>query len=175
MVFGAQPAPAPKQVSRRNRGGFEVAAKEFKESGRTRLVAAELKITKRPSGLMAGERLAPSASAPPGAMEMRIVFGTHADTAPTHVSRRKMSLQPLLSPFTRLFASEAKTTNRPSGVTDGEALGPFGSAPFQATEIGSTRGRQPAAAPTQLSRRKILAMPVAVSTEPSAEFATKAW
>lgn len=135
-VVGTQPEVAPKQVSRSNKGGVENAGGAFNESGRTRFVAAELKITKRPSGLMAGEKLAPLASAPSGPIEMRMVAGTQADAAPMQVSRRKTSLQPLLSPFTRLFASEAKTTNRPSAVTEGESLGPFGSAPFHATEIG---------------------------------------
>ena len=135
-VVGTQPEAAPKHVSRRNKGGVEVAGKEFKKSDRTRFVAEELKITKRPSGLMAGEKLAPLASAPSGPIERRKVAGTQADGAPTQVSRRKTSLQPLLSPFTRLFASEAKTTNRPSPVTEGELLAPFGSAPFHPTEMG---------------------------------------
>src|SRR5579863_940865 len=118
-VVGTQPAAAPKQVSRRNDGGVAVAGKEFRELGCTRFVARELKITKRPSGPMAGEKLAPLASAPSGPIETRIVAGVQADVAPTQVSRRKISLQPLLSPFTRLLASEAKTTNRPYVVTEG--------------------------------------------------------
>jgi hypothetical protein len=108
------------------------------ESGCTRFVAEESKITKSPSGLMPGAKLAPLASTPPGPIETRMVPGTHADVAPMHVSRKKISLRPLLSPFTRLFASDAKTTNRPSLVTDGELLAPFGSVPFQATERGIT-------------------------------------
>ena len=109
-----------------------------KGSGSARFVAEELKITKRPSGPMAGEKLGPLASTPPGPIEMRMVLGTHADAAAMHVSRKKISLQPLLSPFTRLFASEANTTNRPSVLTDGELLAPFGSVPFQLTETGIT-------------------------------------
>ena len=174
-VAGTQPASAPKHVSRRNNGGVAVAGKEFRDWGCTRFVARELKITKRPSGPMAGARLAPLASAPSGPMEMRIVAGTQTDAAAMQVSRRKISLQPLLSPFTRLLASEAKTTNRPSVVTEGELLEPFGSAPFHPTEIGIIRGSHAPLAPRQLSRRKILAMPVPVSMEPSAELATKAW
>ncbi len=135
-VAGTQPEAAPKQVSRRYRGGVEVAGKEFRDSGRTRFVAEELKTTKRPSGLIAGEKLAPLASAPSGPMERRSVAATQADVAPMQVSRRKTSLQPLLSPLTRLFASDAKTTKRPSRVTEGELLGPFGSAPFHPMEIG---------------------------------------
>ena len=174
MVVGTQPGAAPKQVSRRNKGGVEVAGREFKESGRTRFVAHELKTTKRPSGPMAGEKLAPLASAPSGPTERRIVAGTHTDAASMQVARKKISLQPLLSPFTRSFASEAKTTNRPSLVTEGELLGPFGSAPFHPTEIGITCGAQAAAAPRQLSHRKILAIPLPVSMAPSAESATMA-
>ena len=173
-VAGRQPASAPKHVSRRNNGGVAVAGKEFRDSGCTRFVARELKITKRPSGPMAGAKLAPLASAPPGPMETRIVAGTHVDVAAIQVSRRKISLQPLLSPFTRLLASEAKTTNRPFVVTEGELLDPFGSAPFHPTEIGIIWGAQAPSAPRQLSRRKILAVPVPVSMEPSAELAAKA-
>ena len=100
-VVGTQPEAAPKQVSRRNNGGVAAAGKEFRDSGCARLVARELKITKRPSGPMAGAKLAPLASAPPGPMETRIVAGAQDDVAETQVSRRKISLQPLLSPFTR--------------------------------------------------------------------------
>lgn len=135
-VAGTQAEAAPKQVSRRNKGGVEVTGREFKNSRGVRFVAQELKATNRASGLMAGEKLGPSASAPSGPRESRIVAGTHVDAAPRQVSRRKMSLQPLLSPFTRLFASDAKTTNRPSADTDGEVLGPLGSAPFHPTETG---------------------------------------
>src|SRR5579859_2099315 len=135
-VAGTQLPAAPKQVSRRNNGGVAVAGKEFRDWGCTRFVARELKITKRPSGLIAGEELAPFASAPSGPMETRIVAGTQADVAAMQVSRRKISLEPLLSPFTRLLASEAKTTNRLLVVTEGELLEPFGSVPFHPTEIG---------------------------------------
>lgn len=135
-VVGTQLDAAPKQVSRRYNGGVAAAGKEFRDSGCTRFVARELKITKRPSGPMAGARLAPLASAPAGPMETRIVAGAQDDVAEMQVSRRKISLQPLLSPFTRLLASEAKTTNRPFVVTEGELLEPFGSVPFHPTEIG---------------------------------------
>src|SRR4029077_10052003 len=100
-VAGRQPAAAPKQVSRRNNGGVAVAGEEFRDWGCTRFVARELKTTKRPSGSIAGEKLAPLASAPSGPMEPEIVAGTHTDAAAIQVSRRKISLQPLLSPFTR--------------------------------------------------------------------------
>jgi hypothetical protein len=65
-----------------------------------------------------------------------MVVGTQADVALMQVSRRKMSLQPLLSPFTRLLASEAKMTNRPLVVTEGELLAALGSAPSHPTEMG---------------------------------------
>ena len=88
------------------------------------------------------------------------------------VSRKKISLQPLPSPFTRLFASEAKTTNRPLAVTDGELLAPFGAVPFQPTEIRINVGAHVGPAPRQLSRRKISSIPVPASIEPSADVAT---
>lgn len=139
----------------------------------TRFVADELKATKRPSGLMTGDELEPLTSSPPGSRERRMVAGTQVDAEPMHVSRRKMSLRPLVSPFTKLLASEANTTNRPSALTEGALLGPLGSAPFHPTETGKICGAQ-LAAPRQVSRRKILAMPPPVSSDPSAESATTA-
>src|SRR4029077_7896561 len=110
-VAGRQPAAAPKQVSRRNNGGVAVAGEEFRDWGCTRFVARELKTTKRPSGSIAGEKLAPLASRPSAPRERRIVACRQTDAAALKISRRKISLQPLLSPFTRSLASEAKTTN----------------------------------------------------------------
>lgn len=146
---------------------------EIPKSGRARFVARELNSTKRPSGLMAGEKLAPLASAPSAAMERRVVAGTQAGDAPIQVSRRKMSLHPLLSPFTKLFASDSKTTKRSSAEAEGKRLGPLGSVPFQPMEMGISRVAQAPAALRQVSRRKILAMPVAGSTAGSTESATK--
>ena len=137
-IVGAQPEGAPKQVSRRNKGGPEGTGTPLEKFKCTRLVANELKATKRPSPLMAGAKLAPLASAPSAPIERRMVAGTQAGAAAMQVSRRKISFQPLLSPFTRLFASEAKTTSRPVAVTEGELLAPLGSAPFHPTEIRIT-------------------------------------
>ena len=139
-VFGTHAEAAPKQVSRRNRGGAAPAGRELASCG-TRFVADELNATKRPSGLMAGDELGPLASSPSGPRERRMVAGTQVDAEPMQVSRRKMSLQPLLSPFTKLLASEANTTNRPSALTEGALLGPLGSAPFHPTETGKICGR----------------------------------
>jgi len=171
-VAGIQAEVAPKQVSRKNTGVAVVGAMESPKSSRARFVARELNSTKRPSGLMAGEKLPPLASEPSTATERRVVAGKQVDEAPIQVSRRKMSLHPLLSPFTKLLASDSNTTKRPSAVAEGERLGPLGSVPFHPTEMETIRGTQPAAL-RQVSRKKILAMPVAGSTAGSMLSATK--
>jgi len=135
-VAGTHVGVTPKQVSRSNKGAEEFAAEGSGTTCGARFVAEELKITKRPSGLIPGEKLGPLASPPSGAIEMRMVLGTHTEAAPMQVSRRKMSLQPFASPFTRLLASDAKATNRPSLVTEGALLGPFGPAPFHPMDTG---------------------------------------
>ena len=72
-VLGTQVEAAPKHVSRKKRCGVEVPGTVLNDSGCTRFVAEELKLTKRPSGPMPGERLAPLASTPPGPIETRTV------------------------------------------------------------------------------------------------------
>ena len=172
-VAGIQAEVAPKQVSRKNSGVAAVGAMESPKSSRVRFVARELNSTKRPSGLMAGEKLAPLASEPSVATERRVVAGTQVEEAPIQVSRRKMSLHPLPSPFTKLLASDSKTTKRPSTVAEGERLGPLGPVPSHPTEMGIIRGTQFPAALRQVSRKKILAMPVTGSTAGSIVSATK--
>src|SRR5437660_12293823 len=110
-VVGAQPEAAPKQVSRRNKGGPEDTGTPLEKFKCTRLVASELKATKRPSGLMAGAKLAPLASAPSAPIESRLVAGTQ-DGGAMRVSRQIISCQALLWPCTRVSASEAYTPDR---------------------------------------------------------------
>jgi hypothetical protein len=176
-IEGVHGLTAPKQVSRRNVVA-ETAAAESPgavfaavvldvELGDTpagrRLVASELKATKRPSALMDGTLLAAFAELPSEAMETRVVAGEQPAGAPMQVSRRKMSATPLLSPATRLVASEAKTTKRPSAEIDGERLAPSGPAPVMAGDTRIVCGAQPAGCPWQVSRMKISSTPVTAS------------
>ena len=123
-VEGVHALTAPKQVSRRNVVA-ETAAAESPgavfaavvldvELGDTpagrRLVASELKATKRPSALMDGTLLAAFAELPSEAMETRVVAGEQPAGAPMQVSRRKMSALEFPSLTTRLSASEVNTT-----------------------------------------------------------------
>ena len=78
------------------------------------------------------------------------------------VSRKKISAAPLVSPSTRLLASETNATKRPSALIAGRALAPLGSAPSSATETASVCGVQSADAPWQVSRRKISFVAVAL-------------
>ena len=57
------------------------------------------------------------------------------------VSRRKISATPLASPGTRLFASEAKATNRPLALIGGRAAGAVGVGAIEAHRHQSGRGR----------------------------------
>src|SRR5438067_7265110 len=76
----------------------------------TRLGASDSKTTNRPSPLMAGQRLAPLACAPPAPTLTRSVV-------PLCRLRMKMSEALLVSPGTRLDESEAKATRFPSDDT----------------------------------------------------------
>ena len=142
---GVQPLGTPKRVSRKN--ALVETPFGFIRPSKMRLVAAESKATKRPSGLMEGEALAPLASIPSGPTDRRVVAGVQPDETPIQVSRRKMSATPLASPMTRLFASEANATNRPFALIDGERLAPFGSVPSKPTETRVVAGVHPAGAP----------------------------
>ena len=77
----------------------------------TRLDASLEKATYRPSGVMSGARLPPPATVasqpvawPP------LLFTLTRSVVPACRSRTKTSLQPLVSPDTRLVASESKAT-----------------------------------------------------------------
>jgi hypothetical protein len=181
-VEGVHALTAPKHVSRRNVAAGTAAAEspgavfaggvlEAKlgdvPAGR-RFVAAELKETKRPSALMDGALLSPFAELPSAAMETRVVAGEQPAGAPMQVSRRKISATPLLSPGTRLVASEAKTTKRPSALIDGERLAPSGPAPVKAADTRRVCGAQLAGCPWQVSRTKISSTPVTASAATNA-------
>jgi len=91
-VEGAQPDSAPAQVSR-----TKTSAKPF-VSPFTRFVADEINVTKRPSALIAGEILFPSAGLPLIPTEASVTEGVQPAGAPVHVSRTKMfSVVPAVS------------------------------------------------------------------------------
>src|SRR5581483_896935 len=76
----------------------------------TRLEASDSKTTNRPSALMAGQRLAPLACAPPSPTDTRSVV-------PLCRLRMKLSGALLVSPGTRFDESEEKATRLPSPDT----------------------------------------------------------
>src|SRR5947209_8634545 len=92
----------------------------------TRLSAADWKATRRPSAEMTGWAVGRSASTGRGDVA---VIGRKAGggprltrvVAPRRRSRTKMSVRRLVSAGTRLVASEAKATKRPSAEIDGAA------------------------------------------------------
>src|SRR6478609_10520582 len=81
----------------------------------SRLVASDANATHRPSSEMDGKELGPSPCAPLSATLMRA-------TCFVRLSRTNTSVVPLVSPGTRLLASEWNATHRPSDDTDGELL-----------------------------------------------------
>lgn len=129
------------------------------------MVARESKATKRPAGSIAGALLLPLASSPREPTETRIVAGEQGDPAPMQVSRTKISLQPFESPGTRLVASEAKATKRPSEVTEGERLAPLASEPSNPTEMRIAWGKQLDGALWQVSWRKIWLVPASADAD----------
>src|SRR5262249_13732250 len=84
----------------------------------TRFEAFEENATKSPSALRLGETLTPFASLPALSTLTRVVV-------PDDRSRRKMSPAPLVSPATRLVASDRKATRRPSALIAGSKLDAF--------------------------------------------------
>ncbi len=94
-----------------------------------------------------GEALAPFASTPPAPADTRVVDGVQPAGAAMQVSRRKISVTPLASPRTKLFASEANATNRPLVLSEGERLAPLASAPLKPTEIRIVAGVHPDVTP----------------------------
>src|SRR3990172_1472788 len=153
MVEGVQPL-APMQVSRR-----KTAATPFR-SPATRFEAEEEKVTKRPSGVMAGAVLEPlSAWAPAVETETRMVSVVQPPPAPAQVSRTKTSRAPLVSLATRLLASERKATKRPSALMAGSELVELPSAPPVEIETRRVLRAQPSW-PRQVSRQKTSVTPL---------------
>src|SRR6266851_2765624 len=107
----------------------------------TRLLAPDWKATKRPSALTAAPlalpKLLPLAWVPSLATETRTVEGVQP-VAPRQVSRIKMSMAGLVSPATRLFASDWKATKRPSALTAAPGLTLLALVPSLATESRSS-------------------------------------
>src|SRR5690349_19917466 len=87
VVCGVQEVVTPAQVSRR---------KIWRPLGVLvmRLVAAELKATKRPSVLMEGVLLSALPGVPSAAADSRAVCGWQSEAAPVQVSRRKICAWP---------------------------------------------------------------------------------
>ena len=75
-------------------------------------MAADVKATKRPSALIAGERLSPFPWFPALSTLTRSVV-------PVRRSWTNTSATPFVSPGTRLMAAEVKATKRPSALIDG--------------------------------------------------------
>src|SRR5207237_7010869 len=91
------------------------------------LVANESKATNRSLAASEGKKLSPLPSIPAESTDTRAV-------CPVVRSRTKMSLTPLVSPGTRLVASEAKATNWPSAEIEGEELEPLPWMPAEPTD-----------------------------------------
>src|SRR2546425_12081955 len=118
-------------------------------------------MTKRTSALIvSGKTLPPFPWVPSLATDTRVVEGVQPAGTPTQVSRTKTSPAPLVSPATRLLASAAKATNRPSALMDGVSLMPLPSLPSLATDTRVVEGVQPAGTPTQVARAKAAPPPV---------------
>jgi hypothetical protein len=83
-VEGVQPDGAPAHVSRTNTSVTPFVSKS------TRFIAEERNTTNRPSALMEGERLSPSARLLLKPMEVSVTEGAHTEGAPVHVSRTNM-------------------------------------------------------------------------------------
>jgi hypothetical protein len=108
VVDGMQPAGALAHVSR-----TKMSVRPFMSPG-TRFVAADSKVTKRPSPLIEGRKLWPFACVPSLDIEISAV-------APVAVSRTKMSRTPLLSPDMRSLSADSQTTKRPPRLIAGLA------------------------------------------------------
>ncbi|MGA7849011.1 MAG: hypothetical protein WCA13_07870 [Terriglobales bacterium] len=149
MVFGVQPADAPKQVSRTNTSPKPLAPLL------TIFVAPEAKATNSSPELIQGEP--PLAAVPSRATEISVVVGTQPAGAPLHVSRKNAQL--LSPPHTDVpgsmfVACESNATKRPSPVIEESRLLPFVGEPSEVAEIRVVLGVQPDGAdPRQVSRR----------------------
>ena len=77
--------------------------------------------------------------------------------APAHVSFKNTSVALLVSPETRLDASDSNAMKRPSALKDPPRLSAIAAAPPVATETSVVLALQPAGAPMQVSRTNIAA------------------
>src|SRR5882724_8723780 len=145
-VEGVQPV-APRQVSRTKTSSVVLV------SNATKLLAPELKATKRPSLLMPLPKLLPLAWVPSLATETRTVEGVQP-VALRQVSRTKMFEAALVSPATRSLAPDSKATKRPSGLIEKLEPPPPAWVPSLATETRTVEGVQPVA-PRQVLRTKM--------------------
>src|SRR6266550_2456689 len=91
-----------------------------------RFEASEANATNRPSPLIDGPRLAPSAGVASNPTLTSLVW-------PVSRSRTNTSSNPLVSPGTRFVAPEVNATKRPSALTDGSRLKPSACLPLLLT------------------------------------------
>lgn len=84
----------------------------------TRFVASDVKTAKSAAPSMDGSELDPLDAVPSVALLIKVVTGMH-DPPPRQVSRKKMSLDPLVCPVTRLPEMEANAMNSPFVLTEG--------------------------------------------------------
>src|SRR5215470_15896696 len=108
---------------------------------------------------MDGAKLSRDSCPPESSKDALVVDGLQGLEAPTQVSRTKTSRAPLVSPGTRLVASDAKAMNRPFALMAGEKLEPLASEPSLATETRFTEGVQLVGMPRQVSRRNMSLVP----------------
>src|SRR5262249_30437982 len=116
FVEGVQPA-APTHVSR-----TKMFCKLLVPPG-TRLVAAEVKATKRPSALIEGSREKSFACVPSPATDTSLVEGVQP-VAPAQVSRTKTSGRLFVSLGTKLVAPDKNATERPLALIQESVLNP---------------------------------------------------
>ena len=135
----------------------------------TRLLASELKATKRPSAEIAGSKLSPLPWTPPGPRLTRWVV-------PVWRSRTNTSSTPLVSPGTRLVASESKATKRPSAEIAGPDAGTVAldAARADAHPLGRARlavADEHVVTPLVSPGTRLLASDLKATNRPSAEIA----
>src|SRR5580700_4107804 len=137
-VVGVHPC-TPRHVSRTN------ASAKLSVALAARFLPLEFQPMNRPVELIDGKRLSslPAASSMP--ILMSVLAGTHAPSAPKHVSRTKICCLPLSTgpPFSRSVACPAKTIYRPSGEISAWLVDWFGSNPKLLSTASLVDGVQP--------------------------------
>ena len=150
---GLPPSPAPTRAVRPVWPSWTKTSEARLASPGVTLPASVAKATNRPSPEIEGAKTSPFTWAPLWPRLTRVV-------RPEARSRTKMSVSPLVSSRTRLVASEAKATNRPSAEIDGLKLAPLPGLPSEArltlvvlpvlrsrTKTSSARFRSPGTSP----------------------------